>query len=90
MLDQPCSAPEFSRWRSFIWPVHHFELKKLLPMLLIFFLVSFDYNILRTLKDTLVVTAKGSGAEVIPFIKVWGMFPGAIIMTYLFSYSQTV
>lgn len=85
MLDQPSEAPEFSRWRSLLWPVHHYELKKLLPMLLIFFLVSFDYNILRTLKDTLVVTAKGSGAEVIPFIKVWGMFPGAILMTYLFS-----
>ncbi len=85
MLDQAPGTPQFSRWRSFIWPVHHYELKKLLPMLLIFFLVSFDYNILRTLKDTLVVTAKGSGAEVIPFIKVWGMFPGAILMTYLFS-----
>lgn len=85
MLDQPSGTAEFSGWRSFIWPVHQYELKKLLPMLLIFFLVSFDYNILRTLKDTLVVTAKGSGAEVIPFIKVWGMFPGAILMTYFFS-----
>lgn len=85
MLNQPAGTPEFSRWRSFIWPVHNFELRKLLPMLLIFFLVSFDYNILRTMKDTLVVTAKGSGAEVIPFIKVWGMFPGAILMTYVFS-----
>lgn len=85
MFDQAPGTPTFSRWRSFIWPVHHYELRKLLPMLLIFFLVSLDYNILRTLKDTLVVTAKGSGAEVIPFIKVWGMFPGAILMTYIFS-----
>lgn len=54
-------------------------------MLLIFFLFYFDYNILRTLKDTLVVTAKSSGAEVIPFIKVWVMFPGSVIMTYLFT-----
>lgn len=54
-------------------------------MLLIFFLISFDYNVLRVMKDTLVVTAKNSGAEVIPFIKVWVMFPGAILMTYLFT-----
>ncbi len=54
-------------------------------MLLIFFLVSFDYNVLRGLKDTLVVTAKSSGAEVIPFIKVWVMFPGAILLTYIFT-----
>ncbi len=75
----------FGRWRTFLWPVHNYELKKLIPMLVIFFLISLDYNIIRTLKDTLVVTAKGSGAEVIPFIKVWAMFPTAILMTYLFT-----
>lgn len=76
---------EFSKWRAFFWPVHRHELKKLIPMLLIFFLVSFDYNVLRTLKDTLVVTAKSSGAEVIPFIKVWVMFPSSILLTFLFT-----
>lgn len=75
----------FSRLKSIIWPVHRHELKKLIPMLLIFFLISFDYNVLRTMKDALVVTAKASGAEVIPFIKVWVMFPGAILMTVLFT-----
>src|SRR5688572_12882988 len=76
---------EFGKMRSFLWPVHHYELKKLLPMLLIFFLISFDYNVLRTMKDTLVVTAESSGAEAIPFIKVWVMFPSAILFTYLFT-----
>lgn len=76
---------EFGKWRSYLWPVHNYELKKLVPMLLIFFLISFDYNILRTLKDTVVVTAKSSGAEVIPFIKVWVMFPSAVLMTILFT-----
>jgi AAA family ATP:ADP antiporter len=75
----------FSKWRRFLWPVHHYELKKLIPMLLIFFLIYFDYNILRVMKETLVVTAKSSGAEVIPFIKVWVMFPGAILMTLFFT-----
>ncbi len=76
---------EFGKWRAFLWPVHQHELKKLLPMLLIFFLITFNYNILRTMKDTLVITAKASGAEVIPFIKVWVMFPGALLMTFLFT-----
>lgn len=67
---------EFSGWRAYLWPVHRYELKKLIPMLLIFFLISFDYNILRAMKDPMVVTAESSGAEVIPFIKVWVMFPG--------------
>ncbi len=55
-------------------------------MLLMFFFISFDYNILRTLKDSLLITAKSSGAEVIPFVKVWAMFPGAILMTFFFAW----
>lgn len=78
-------TPEFTGWRAFLWPVHNYELKKLIPMLGIFFLISFCYNILRTLKDPLVMHSAGSGAEVIPFIKVWVMFPGAVIMTFLFT-----
>lgn len=54
-------------------------------MLLIFFLITFNYNVLRTMKDTLVINGKDSGAEVIPFIKVWFMFPGAVLLTYLFT-----
>lgn len=76
---------KFGRWRNALWPVERYELKKLIPMLLIFFLIFFDYNVLRIIKDTLVVTAKSSGAEVIPFIKVWVMFPGAILLTFIFT-----
>ena len=53
-------------------------------MFFICFLITFNYNILRTMKDTLVVTAASSGAEVIPFIKVWVMFPGSLLLTYVF------
>lgn len=35
------------------------------------------------MKDAVVVTA--SGAEVIPFIKVWVMLPMAVVMTILFT-----
>ena len=84
--ETPTGSPVFSQWRRYLWPVHRYELKKLIPMLLIFFFISFDYNILRTLKDSLLITAKSSGAEVIPFVKVWAMFPGAILMTLLFTW----
>jgi ATP:ADP antiporter, AAA family len=77
--------PKFSRWRNALWPIERYELKKLVPMLLLFFLISFDYNVLRIMKDTLVVTAKSSGAEVIPFIKFWVMFPGALLLTFVFT-----
>jgi hypothetical protein len=46
------------------------ERKKLLPLGMIFFCILFNYTILRDTKDVLMITAKGSGAEVIPFLKV--------------------
>jgi ATP:ADP antiporter, AAA family len=78
-------APEFGKMRSFFWPIHGFEVKKVLPMALMLFLICFDYSILRNLKDAIVVTAKASGAEVIPFIKVWVLLPMAIILTLVFT-----
>ena len=77
---------EFGKWRSFFWPVHNFELKKLLPMFFLFFFISFNYTILRDTKDALIVTAPGSGAEAIPFLKVWGVLPMAVI--FMIAYAK--
>lgn len=76
---------EFGKWRSIFWPVHGYELKKLLPMLLLFFFINFNYTVLRDTKDTLVVTAPGSGAEIIPFLKVWAVLPMAIVFMMFYS-----
>ncbi len=54
-------------------------------MLFMFFFISFNYNALRAYKDSMVVTAPESGAEAIPFIKVWAILPSAILLTYLFT-----
>ncbi len=78
-------SQEFGRWRSFFWPVHAHELKKILPMLLMFFCISFNYTILRDTKDALVVTAPGSGAEAIPFIKVWCVVPAAVVFMIVYA-----
>src|SRR5579863_7361028 len=80
------TKPEFGRWRSFFWPVHNFELKKLLPMFFLFFFINFNYTILRDTKDALIVTAPGSGAEAIPFLKVWGVLPFAIL--FMIAYAK--
>ena len=58
MSATPLEAQEFGKLRSILWPVYRHELKKFVPMILIFFLLFFNYNILRTMKDALVVTAK--------------------------------
>lgn len=40
------------------------------------------YTVLRNLKDTLALTASQSGAEILPFLKVWGMLPAAFLGTW--------
>ncbi|MBS0622436.1 MAG: NTP/NDP exchange transporter [Verrucomicrobia bacterium] len=74
----------FGKLRSFFWPVYTHELKKLIPMLLMGFFVAFAFNILRNVKDSIIVTADPAGASVIPFLKVWAMFPMAVLLTSIF------
>lgn len=50
-----------------------------------FFFILFNYTILRDTKDVLMVTAKKSGAEVIPFVKTYVNLPAAIGFTALYS-----
>ncbi len=66
-------------------PIRRDELKKFIPMFIVFFLVGFVYNILRNTKDAVLITGQSSGAEIIPFVKVWVMLPGALLMTAFFS-----
>lgn len=54
-------------------------------MLLMFFFISFNYTVLRDTKDALVVTAPGSGAEAIPFIKVWLVVPAAVLFMLIYA-----
>ncbi len=76
---------EFGKLRRWIWPIHRFELKRFLPLFLIYGLICFNYSLLRAAKDALVITAPSSGAEAIPFIKVWAVLPMAFLVTYLFT-----
>jgi AAA family ATP:ADP antiporter len=78
-------SQEFGKLRSFLWPVHRHEHKRFIPILLIFFLVGFNYSVLRATKDALVVTAPASGAEAIPFLKVWAIVPMAFLFTFIFT-----
>lgn len=75
----------FGKLRSFFWPIYSYELKKIVPLLLMFLCVSFNYTILRDAKDALIVTAPGSGAEAIPFLKVWCVVPFAIVFMVIYA-----
>lgn len=82
-MSEQTKVKTFGPIRSCVWPIHGYETKKLLPMFFMIFLICFSYSILRNMKDAVVVTA--SGAEVIPFIKVWAMLPMAVLLTLLFT-----
>ena len=60
---------KFGKWRKRLWPVYSTELKTFLPLFILKFCVTFNYTILTATKDTIVVTSKGGGAEVIPVLK---------------------
>ncbi len=77
------TQPEFGKLRSFFWPVHSFELKKILPMFLMFFFISFNYTILRDTKDVLVVKNMGAGA--IPFLKLFGTTSAAVLFMLIYA-----
>lgn len=77
--------PPLARWREVLWPIQSYEFKKILPLLFMKFFISFTYGILTTMKDAFIVTAKGSGAEVIPILKGWIVLPIALGITLLYS-----
>lgn len=85
MAQDSMPPPAFSKWRTVFWPIRGYELKKLLPMLAMFFLISLIYSLLRNTKDALIVTAPGGGADLIPFLKVYGVIPASIVFILVFS-----
>lgn len=70
----PVPEKRYLGYTAFTW-------SKILPLGLMFFCILFNYTILRDTKDVLVVTAPGSGAEIIPFLKTWVNLPMAIAFT---------
>lgn len=85
MLNKPLfQEPVFSRSRTFFWPIQNTELKKFLPLGLMMFLIISNYTFLRNMQDTLVVTAEGSGAEIITFIKVL-VLPLSVLFFFVYA-----
>ena len=75
----------FGKLRSFFWPIHNYELKKVLPMFVMFFFISLNYSLLRSTKDPLIQFANQGGTELIPFLKVAGVVPMAFLFMLIYS-----
>lgn len=76
------SDADFGLLRSYIWPIHGYELRKFLPMMFMMVLICFNYSVLRNLKDSILITS--AGAEIIPFIKMC-VLPMAVLLTVIFT-----
>ena len=84
-MDANNTKKNFGTLRSVLWPIYSEELKQVLLTFLLLFTICSCYSILRNIKDTVILSTVGFGAEVIPFIKVWGILPGAFCAMGLYS-----
>jgi AAA family ATP:ADP antiporter len=48
-------------------------------------LINVNYSILRSLRNTLVVSCTDKGAELIPAIQLWGLLPLTFLLVYVIS-----
>ncbi|MDR2268019.1 MAG: NTP/NDP exchange transporter [Holosporaceae bacterium] len=74
---------EFIGWKSVLWPIHNFELKKFLPMAIMMLCILLNYSLLRGMKDSLVITSMG--ANTIPTLKLWFVLPSAVAFMIIYS-----
>jgi AAA family ATP:ADP antiporter len=79
----------FSKVRSFLFPIHTHELKKIIPMGLMMILIIFNFWVAHNAKDIIIISAPQSGAEVIHFLKV-GVFVISIIFVMIYTWISNI
>jgi len=62
--------------------------RRFVPMLSLFFVLAFSNTILDSLKDTLVITAAGGGASVVPFLTVYAVLPASLLFLVAYSWAS--
>ncbi|MDR2030233.1 MAG: NTP/NDP exchange transporter [Puniceicoccales bacterium] len=90
MKAESAGRPKFSPLRRIFFPIYAYELKKVIPMAFIFFFILTNYTLLRNVKDTLVVTAPNSGAEVLSFLKLFCVTPAAVLFLLVYAKASNI
>lgn len=72
-----------SKLRTIFWPIHRYELGKFVPMCILMFCVLFNQNVLRILKDSILISE--ISAEVASFAKVYCVTPAAALFVIIYA-----
>jgi len=72
-----------SKFRIIFWPVHNYEVGKVVPMCCLMFSILFNQNILRILKDSILISE--ISAEVVSFTKVYCVTPSAALFVIIYA-----
>ncbi|AFB21431.1 GTP/GDP exchange transporter Tlc5 [Rickettsia canadensis] len=75
-----------SKFRAAFWPVHSYELGKFIPMSTLMFCILFNQNVLRILKDSILISE--ISAEIAGFAKVYCVTPAAVL--FVIIYAKTI
>ena len=92
-MSDNAKAPEFSKVRAALWPIHGYEMKKFLPMSLLMTCILFVYTMIRDLKDTFISTKtviwanadKSANANLLSALKFFFVLPAAFLAVMVFT-----
>lgn len=76
------TTSKLSYYKDIIWPIESHELPKFLLMTFLMFCILFNQNVVRALKDSIIIT--NVGTETITFLKFWGVMPASFLMAGLY------
>ena len=74
---------EFGPLRGMLFPIHRHELRKFIPLTVVFFLLSVTYAILRALKEMFVL--QHTTVEAMYFLKLFAVTPSMVVLTIVYS-----
>ena len=75
--------PFKNKFRNIFWPIHRSELGKFIPMSALMFCILFNQNVLRILKDSILISEVS--AEVTSFTKVYCVTPIAALFVLIYA-----